>query len=96
MDCSPPAPLSTGFSRQEYWSGLPFPSPRILPNSGIEPTALKSSALADEFFTISASWEAQAPQTIETKKKGSEKGIRGEDRSYPALIPEGGGVLKCR
>ena len=31
------APLSMGFSRQEYWSGLPFPSPRDLPNPGIEP-----------------------------------------------------------
>ena len=31
------APLSMGFSRQEYWSGLPFPSPGELPNSGIEP-----------------------------------------------------------
>ena len=32
------APLSKGFSRQEYWSGLPFPSPRDLPDPGIEPT----------------------------------------------------------
>ena len=31
------APLSLGFSRQEYWSGLPFPSPGDLPNPGIEP-----------------------------------------------------------
>ena len=31
------APLSMGFSRQEYWSGLPFPSPRDLPDPGIEP-----------------------------------------------------------
>ena len=31
------APLSMGFSRQEYWSGLPFPSPRDLPNQGMEP-----------------------------------------------------------
>ena len=31
------APLSIGFSRQEYWSGLPFPSPGDLPNPGIEP-----------------------------------------------------------
>ena len=31
------APLSMGFSRQEYWSGLPYPSPRNLPNPGIEP-----------------------------------------------------------
>ena len=32
------APLSMGFSRQEYWSGLPLPSPEDLPNPGIEPT----------------------------------------------------------
>ena len=31
------APLSMGFSRQEYWSGLPFPTPGDLPNPGIEP-----------------------------------------------------------
>ena len=33
MDCSPPEALSVGFSRQEYWSGLPFPSPGDLPGS---------------------------------------------------------------
>ena len=32
MDCSPQAPLSLGFPRQEYWSGLPFPSPGDLPS----------------------------------------------------------------
>ena len=37
MDCSPPAPLSMGFSRQGYWSGLPYLSPGDLPNPGIEP-----------------------------------------------------------
>ena len=37
MGCSPQAPLSMGFPRQEYWSGLPFPPPRDLPNSGIKP-----------------------------------------------------------
>ena len=31
------APLSMGFSRQEYWNGLPFPSPGDLPNPGLEP-----------------------------------------------------------
>ena len=36
MDCSPPAPLLMGFSRQEYWNGLPCPSPGDLPDSGIE------------------------------------------------------------
>ena len=48
MDYSPRAPLSMGFPRQEYWSGLPFPSPGNLPNSGIEPL---SPALAGRFFT---------------------------------------------
>ena len=42
-------PLSMGFSRQEYWSGLPFPLPGDLPNPGIEPG---SPALAGRFFTI--------------------------------------------
>ena len=42
------APLSIGFPRQEYWSGLPVPSPGGLPNTGIEPT---SPALASRVFT---------------------------------------------
>ena len=37
MDCSLPGSSSMGFCRQEYWSGLPFPSPGDLPNPGIEP-----------------------------------------------------------
>ena len=51
------ASLSMGFSRQEYWSGLPFPSPGDLLNPGIEPTSLMSPALADRFFTASITWE---------------------------------------
>ena len=50
MDCSPPAPWSMEFSRQGYWSGLPFPSPGDLPNSGTEPASLMSPALAGGFF----------------------------------------------
>ena len=44
------APLSIGFSRQEYWNGLPFPSPGDLPDPGIEPrsTALQADALLSE------------------------------------------------
>ena len=42
--------LSMGFSRHEYWSGLPFPSRGYHPNSGIEPASLKSPALAYGFF----------------------------------------------
>ena len=52
-------PLSMGFSRQEYWSGLPSASPGDLPDPGIEPTSLMSSALAGSFHVIaSANWEA--------------------------------------
>ena len=53
MDGSCQAPLSMGFSRQEYWSGLPFSSPGDLPNPGIEPTSLRSPALGGGFFTTS-------------------------------------------
>ena len=53
------ASLSLGFPRQEYWSGLPFPTPGDLPDPGIKPTSLESAALAPGgFFTTSASWEA--------------------------------------
>ena len=45
------APLSVGFFRQEYWSGLPFPPPGDLPNPGIKPESLVSLALAAGFFT---------------------------------------------
>ena len=47
-----------GLSRQEFWSGLPFPTPGDLPNPGIKPTSLMSLALAEGFFTTSATWEA--------------------------------------
>ena len=52
------APLSMGFSRQEYWSGLPFPPPGNLPDPGIEPRSLISPTLAGGFFTTSGTWEA--------------------------------------
>ena len=47
---APQAPLSMGFSRQEYWSGLPFPPPGDLPGTGIEPRspALQADSLASE------------------------------------------------
>ena len=46
------APLSVEFSRQEYWSGLPFPPPGHLPDPGIEPADLTSSALAAGLFIL--------------------------------------------
>ena len=45
-------------SRQEYWSGLPFPSPQDHPNPGIKPSSLASPTLAGGFFTTSITWEA--------------------------------------
>ena len=53
------APLFIGFSRQEYWSGLPCPPPGDLPDPGIKPMSLVSPALASRFFTTSATGEAQ-------------------------------------
>ena len=52
--------LSIGFSRQEYWSGLPCPLPGDLPNPGIKPKVLLSPALAGRFLTTSTTWEAHA------------------------------------
>ena len=45
------APLSVGFSRQVYWSGLPFPTSGHLPDPGIEPSSLVSPVMAGGFFT---------------------------------------------
>ena len=59
MDCSCKAPLLMWLFRQEYWSGLPFPTPGDLPDPGIKLASLTSPALASGFFTISATWEAQ-------------------------------------
>ena len=50
------APLSRGFSRQDYWSGLPCLPPGDLPDSGIKPVSLTSPALAGGFFTTSTTW----------------------------------------
>ena len=53
VDCQ--APLSMGFSRQECWSGLQFPTPGDLLRSGIEPLSLSSLTLAGRFFTTEPS-----------------------------------------
>ena len=50
------SPLSIGFSRQEYWSGLPCPPPEDLPDIGTEPAGLLSLALIGRFFITSATW----------------------------------------
>ena len=59
--CQPP--LSMGFPRQEYWSGLPFPSPGDLPDPGIENASPVSPALAGRFFVCWPTWEANLRTT---------------------------------
>ena len=69
MDCSPPALLSMGFSRQEYWSGLPFPPPGDLPDPGAELASLMSPAFVDGIFTTSTTWEAHVGGTMSENSK---------------------------
>ena len=57
-------PLSMGSSRQEYCSGLPFPSPEDLSDLGIEPMSLMSPALAGWFFTTSALGKPSQQSTV--------------------------------
>ena len=70
------APLSVGFSRQEYWSGLPSPPPGDHPDVGIKPESPMSPALGDGFFTTTTTWEALQPclfnQTITQICPGAE------------------------
>ena len=62
MDCSPPGSSVHGFSRQEYWSGLPFPSPGDLPN--LEIRTWVSCALAGRLFTTAPPRKPQVQCTI--------------------------------
>ena len=76
MDCSPPGSSVHGFSRQEYWSRLLFPTPEDLPNQGIEPTLLASPTQAFRFFTTAPpgepksfnSWIAFAAQKLRASR----------------------------
>ena len=52
------SPLSVGFFRQEYWIGLPFPSPVGLPEPGIEPTSLELAGIGRLILNPPATWEA--------------------------------------
>ena len=65
-------PLSMGFSRQEYWSGLPFLSPGDLPNSGIEP---RSTYIPGGFFTIWATRESLSPYIASAILRVGAKGL---------------------
>ena len=65
------APLSMGFSRQEYWSRLPFPTPLgDLPNPGIEPASPVSPALTGRFFTTEPPGKPSCDKDHERQTKG--------------------------
>ena len=68
-------PLSMGFSRLEYWIGLPFPSPGKLTDSGIKPMSLMSPALAGGFSTTRATWEAQMSPWVSPIIPGSDNKV---------------------
>ena len=61
------------FSRQEYWSGLPFPPPGDLPDPEVEPESLMSPALAGRFFTTSTTWNDIVPTVSHNKDKDERK-----------------------
>ena len=65
------APLSMGFPRQEYCSGLTFPSPGNLPDAGIEPESLISLDFTGGFFTTSTTWKAPAICLLVVKSSSS-------------------------
>ena len=67
LDCSPPTPPFIEFSRQEYWSRLPFPSPRNLPDPGMEPGSILDPG---RFFTIWATREALKFYKVDEKETG--------------------------
>ena len=75
------ASLSVGFSRQEYWSGLPCPSSGDRHDSGIEPTSPMSPALAGGFLTASTSWEtlSYTYMFVQNKKRKLENCGVGKD-----------------
>ena len=87
--CQPP--LSMGFSRHEYWSGLPCPPSGDLPDPGIEPKSLKSPALAGGFFTTSATWKPVSPPPTPGHKLPKNK----MSSSYHPFPPCGGPCRVC-
>ena len=87
-DCATPwtvahqAPLSMGFSRQEYWSWWTCPPPGDLPNPGIEPAPLMFPAFAGRFFITSTTWEGQL------RHRQQNKGTKNSSGEFFFFLPE--------
>ena len=77
-----------GYSRQEYWSGLPCPPPGDLPNPGIQPETLMFPALAFKFFTTSAAWEAQRLTDLPAKITAVHRGTHTVETDTPSPAHE--------
>ena len=69
------APQCMKFSRQEYWRGLPFPTPGDLPDPGTKFMSPVAPALAERFFTNSITWETQIWEIYKPMKKRNTIGI---------------------
>ena len=74
MDCSGQAPLSMGFSRQEYWSGLLFLPPGDLPNPGTEPTTSVSPALQVDSSPLSHLGSPRLQKSLRGRTDGQDAG----------------------
>ena len=83
------APLCMGFSRQEYWSGLPCVSPGGLAGPGIKPKSPVSPALAGRFFTASAAWETWRRMVLAQNQTGTSM----EQIESPEIKPHLNGEL---
>ena len=88
-------PLSMGFSRQEYWSGLPLPTPGDLPDPGIKPTSLVSPALAGSVFAISATWEDSQIYRREENTGGKRKLPLDAAKMMQGTVPISLGIFHC-
>ena len=93
------APLFMEFPRQEYWSGLPFPSPGDPPNPGIEPMSPVSPPLAGRFFTTKPPGKSlrqmnRSKTSVITYIQGSHKNIRAWD--FPLWSSGEESTFQCR
>ena len=77
-----------GFSRQDYWSGLPCSSPGDLLNPGIKLASFMSPALAGGFFVTSATWEAPAEsvEKRDSESMASDEGKKAEEPSHSVSL----------
>ena len=65
MDCNASGSSVSGFSGQEYWSGLPCLPPGNLPDQGVEPESLIPPAMAGGFFPTSAGWDTPTIHSVQ-------------------------------